>query len=82
MNKEQIKKDLFQASEHFLKLAEVFSILKNSDLAKDPAVVVELEGLANAMEKLFEKIGLLNELSGKTNSDQIRTRPVLRLVKR
>lgn len=82
MNTEQIKKDLFQASEHFLKIAEVFSSFKNSDLAKDPAVAAELAGLANAMEKLFEKIGSLNELSKKTNSDQIRTRPVLTLVKR
>lgn len=82
MNNEQVNKALFLASEHLLKLAGVFSSLKNSDLAKNPAVVAELAALANAMEKLYEKIGLLDELSKKTNSDQIRTRPVLRLVKR
>lgn len=79
---EQIKKDLFQASEHFRQLAEVFSSLKNSDLAKDPAVAAELADLSNAMARLFEKIRSLKEFSRKSNSDQIRPRPVLSLVKR
>ncbi|WP_439864522.1 hypothetical protein [Pseudomonas antarctica] len=82
VNTEQSKRDLYLASEHFLKIAGVFSSLKNSDLTKDQAVVAEVESLANAMAKLLENLGSLKELSRKTNSNQVRTRPVLRLVKR
>lgn len=82
MHTQQIKKELLQASEHFIKLANVFLTLKNSGLAEHPAVTAELEDLTNAMKALSEQIGLLNNLSRKTNSDQIRTRPALKLVKR
>ncbi|KFE50950.1 hypothetical protein IV02_16185 [Pseudomonas syringae] len=82
MNEDQIKKDLFQTSEQYRKLGVLFSSLKNTDLAKDPAIAAEVETLSLAMTELFEKVRFLNELCSKTNSDQIRTRPVLRLVKR